>query len=358
MKVLLLGDYSSFHINLKKGLLELGVDCKVASNGDGWKKIGGADFELWDDSQKGYLKSRYNYHIRPFLDRKTYYGNDVVQLIHPSIFSPWINKTMLKCIFDNNKKSYVSVCGDAYSVYKSYIEGKLGNYYVYDDNPGITQKYRSNKMRDRILIKDEEYVYDHVKGIIPIMFEYAEGVRERRNCLKTIPIPFDSSPIEYTPNRLNNKLVIMHGLFKEKSKGSSYILDAFRIIKDKYPNDVEIIVDGKLPLNEYLKLLKRVNVLVDQCKEHCYGMNACYGMALGKVVLGGASESSLRELGLKESPVIHIEPNTDMIVSKLDYLIKHKDEFEEMGRKSREFVETFHDCKRIAQEYLNTWAAE
>ena len=39
MKILLLGEYSGIHKNLKEGLVELGHDCVVASAGDNWKKI-------------------------------------------------------------------------------------------------------------------------------------------------------------------------------------------------------------------------------------------------------------------------------------------------------------------------------
>ena len=46
------------------------------------------------------------------------------------------------------------------------------------------------------------------------------------------------------------------------------------ILRDKYPNDVEICVADTLHLKEYLEVLSKTNVMVDQCKEHCRGMNA------------------------------------------------------------------------------------
>ena len=39
MKILLLGENSSVHSNLKDGLIELGHEVDVASDGDGWKNI-------------------------------------------------------------------------------------------------------------------------------------------------------------------------------------------------------------------------------------------------------------------------------------------------------------------------------
>ena len=113
-----------------------------------------------------------------------------------------------------------------------------------------------------------------------------------------------------------------------------------------------------MPLKEYLSVLERTNILIDQCKEHCWGMNACYAMALGKIVLGGASDNSLKEFGLESSPIIHIEPNVEQIVSQIEKLLQKKQEFEKMGEESRRFVETFHNSERIAQQYLSAWESQ
>lgn len=355
MRVLLLGDYSSFHKNLQKGLQAVGVDCKIASDGDGWKKLSGYDFGLWENTHKGFWGRKYDYNIKPLLDLDRFYNYDIVQFVHPCLFSVWINELMMKQIIRHNGKSFVSVCGDANSVYQSYVDGKLGTYYVYDDNPAITDKYHSRNLRDHLCVKQENFVYNHVDGIIPVMYEYAQGVRNRPNCLPTIPLPFDCRDIRYEKNIVKEKIVIMHGIIKEKSKGSDYIIKALDIIKERHPKEVEIIIDGKMPLKDYLNLLRRTNILIDQCKEHCWGMNACYGMAMGKIVLGGASDNSLKELGLTHTPVVHIEPNVEYIVSQLEQLIENSNKFESLGEEARQFVETFHDCKKIAINYIDAW---
>ena len=78
-------------------------------------------------------------------------------------------------------------------------------------------------------------------------------------------------------------------------------------------------------------------------------------MALGKVVLGGASSDSLKEFGLKESPVLHIQPDVNQIVSQLEYILENRKNITQWGYDSRKFVEDFHDAKKIAQMYLDTW---
>ncbi len=116
-----------------------------------------------------------------------------------------------------------------------------------------------------------------------------------------------------------------------------------------------MIVKGGMPLDEYLEVLRSTNILVDQCKEHCWGMNACYGMAQGKVIMGGASRNSLKEFGLESSPVIHIKPNVQQIVDQIEYIIENRNKVEQWGRKSREFVEGFHDHRKVAQMYIEAW---
>ena len=89
-------------------------------------------------------------------------------------------------------------------------------------------------------------------------------------------MPFDASEIEYKENKVGSKVFFYHGLLCPKDKGGPYIKEGMEILRDKYPNDVEICVPDTLTLKEYLEVLSKNNVMVDQCKENCWGMNACY----------------------------------------------------------------------------------
>lgn len=357
MKVLLMGEFSGLSTNLKNGLLELGIDCTLASIGDGWKKIPGADIPLYNVEEKSTLKKFYNYIIEPYKNRDRFSGYDVVQMVYPVLFKPAINKRMLDYIKANNGSLFVSIAGGCSPVYESYVDGRLG-YYIYDNNPESCHRYVSKRWKFRSIVEQEKYGYRIADGIVPIMYEYAVGVRDFDNCKKTIPIPFDSTKIEYSPNVVKGKIRILHGIIREKSKGSDIIKQALDIIQKRHPNDVEVIIDGKMPLNDYLNLLKSVNILVDQCKEHCYGLNALYAMAEGRIVLGGATENSLKEYHLDSSPVFHIGPDVNQIVDQLEYVISRKNDFEELGYNSRKFVETFHNHARIAQLYVDMWTEE
>ena len=353
MRVLLIGEYSGFFTNLKKGLEAIGVECILASNSDSWKQIRGSNIRLFDDSKTSGIKRIKNMVFDPYKRRSELYGFDVVQFVNPIVYSQIVNTIMFKTIKKHNKKVFVSIAGDGFSVFKAYLDGAF-RYYIYDDNPMLCKKYKG--FRGLVNKINERYVLNHSNGIIPIMYEYAVGVRNRNNTLPTIPIPFDCSEIEYKPNRvIDGKIVIFHGIIREITKGSGYIIEALRIIEERYHDEVTVIIDGKKPLTEYLKSLYNINILVDQCKENCYGMNAIYAMADGRIVLGGASSESLREIGVSESPIIHIEPNVDQIVSQIESIIKKKNLLEELGLKSRKYVEEVHNHKIIAKKYIDAW---
>ena len=72
-RVLLLGEYSGFHRNLKEGLLEHGVECIIASTSDGFKRIPG-DIALYNTDNKKVSEKVYNHIIKPLKKNKDLYG--------------------------------------------------------------------------------------------------------------------------------------------------------------------------------------------------------------------------------------------------------------------------------------------
>ena len=128
-------------------------------------------------------------------------------------------------------------------------------------------------------------------------------------------------------------------------------------LKENYPNEVEIVIDGKMPLNKYLKVLEETNVVIDQALSYEYGMNAIYSMAMGKVVLSGNEPECQQEFGRTDIPVINILPSEDDIYNKLEQLVLNKESVIEIGKKSRQFVEDFHHYVKVAQQYIDTWNA-
>ena len=116
---------------------------------------------------------------------------------------------------------------------------------------------------------------------------------------------------------------------------------------------MEFIAAGGLPLNEYLEVLEKAHVVIDQCKSYDYNsMNAVYAMAMGKVVMGGCQPEVLSDFAIDECPVIGIEPNSKQIEEKIEFIIKNRDFLEKWGRQSRRFVEKHHGAKVVASLYI------
>lgn len=352
IKILLLGDFSGFHKNLKSGLHKLGIKSIIVGNGDGWKKIqSDIDISVKGNSILSKIKRRYIL-FKTILDIKNY---DVVQIMNVNILglNKFPGKLAFKLLKKNNKKVFLLAAGsDSYF----WLNGrKRLKYGPFDDFLKYDLKKATDRNETEAMVSLNKYMADNCNGIIPIMYEYEISYKGHCNLKKTIPIPINLSEIKYSENIVREKLVVFHGLNRPGFKGTHFIKEAFNIIGEKYPNDVELIIDGKMPIEEYLKILNKSNVVIDQVNSHSLGVNGVIALALGKVVIGGAEIESLESFGLSKSPVINIKPNVEDIVSKLECLILSRNKVKAMGLESRNFAESFHDDKLVASQFLDVW---
>ena len=351
MKVLLLGEYSGLHNNLKEGLLELGHDAVLASSGDGWKKIK-SDLSFGHNGES--LIYKLSRAISYFKNIKNFIGYDAVQFVNPVIFNTHISSVLLDIILKSkkNKRTFLLAAG-CDGVYSQHVK-KLA-YSPCND----CRLYDLNQHRchwDEGKYKKINYkLACGVDGVIPIMYDYALGYRNFHNLKETIPIPINTDKLKYEENIPKSKLTIFHGLNREGFKGTKIILKALEIIKNKYAHDVEIIVSGRMSLNKYLEIIKSVNIVVDQCFSYSYGVNAACSMALGKLVLSGCEKECLEEFKIESCPVINIRPSVDDIVGKIGNIIDNKKLVSAVGFESRKFVEGFHNYIKIAQKYVDIW---
>lgn len=348
MKILLLGEFSGLYTNLKAGLLELGHDTVIASGGDIWKNIP-RDIDL----------KSYKY----FTNIMKLTNYDVVQLINPFIFVKKraficvYLKMLAKYIINHNKKLFLTAGGDD-AYFWQIARYKLKNM-PFDDFLKYDLKKQKYFMESKKAFKFNKFIADMADGIIPNAYEYYISYLGHKNLKlkKFIPMPINLSKIKYTDNKIkNNKLVVFHGLNRPGFKGTIYIQKAFEILRKKYPNDLELIIDGNLPLNKYLELIQRTNVIVDQTFGYSVGMNALYSMAQGKIVLaGGYKKEALEMLGASSSPSINIMPDENSIVLAIQNLLENKDKIQSIGYESRIFVQKYHNYIDIAKKYLDIW---
>ena len=352
MKIMLIGEYSGFHQNLRDGLLKLGHEAIVAGRKDGKKKIS-VDVDL--DAVHGGLVGKFERIWRSHKFSNTVRNCDVVQLINPWLFPKGfgLNEFLIRKILKNNHNVFLSACGDdAMFVMKG---AQQLRYHPFEDAVKYDFKALKHPMDSVKNYIWNEKLASAVKGIIPIGYEYAVGYNSCSNLKNCIPLPINTQKIEYKENKINGKITIFHGLNRYGFKGTRHIEAAFESLKKKYPNDVDFIIAGGVPLAEYLELIEKTNIIVDQTSSYSCGMNAVYAMAMGKIVMGGAEPETLRAYGLEHSPVINILPDSNDIIEKIENLLDSRSNFNEHGWYSRMFIENNHDHVKVADQYIKTW---
>ena len=243
---------------------------------------------------------------------------------------------------------FMSACGNDIPFYDYWKDHPWKNKRFVDC--GIKRNYTDN------LKAHFKYCMSFVNKSIPVMYMYAEAWRNSnytKNCkiFPTIPLPVITTEF-FVKNDLKEKIVIFHGIIRPDEKGTSIIVEAMNRLQKKYPNEVECIAKGGMPLEEYLPLLNRTNILIDQACSDSVGMNGLYALAMGKVVLGGNTPENQREFGEYDCPVINIMPDSDHIFLELEKLVLNRDIIIDLSKKSREYVEKVHDAKTIAQKYI------
>ena len=353
MKILLFGEYSGFFNCLKDGLVTLGHEVSLVSfNGDGVKnfpsdfKWEGKHYAQWQKVGLGAVYATGNLmHNRNLLK-----GYDVVLLIAPNEVSyrVWLNKIPYKYIRKHNKRVYLSGAGitahlfeywyNSNEKYKSYMEGYLidNKNFFYKDNPS--------------LLKCENELLDMVDGYIPIWYEYYMPFKSNPKCMDVVRIPVNSKIISYKPNIIKDKMVFYHG-GRCECKGSRFIKAAFEKMKKAYGDKCEFICAGMIPFKDYMALVERTNVIVDDANSYSIAMNGLFSMLKGKLIMGGAEPVANEMYGYKYNPVFNICPDVDQICETIIDIINRKDEIESIGQKGRKFVEEYHDYIDIAKQY-------
>lgn len=354
MRVLLVGEYSGLHNSLKNGLAALGIECVLASDGDAWKAFP-SDVNFASPFSATSIAGRVFKNVKPFVALPDPAGFDVVQLVSPMILTPrlGINRLFVEKVARRSSRLFVLAAGDDCFYFKNL--GKF-RYNPVDDYREIDLKGRRTPWDDPGLARLNEWLAARVDGIIPVAYEYAVGYTERANCRPVIPMPIDLAHYTYAPNRVNGKVVFLHGINRPGFKGSKYILEAFARAEERWGAVAEFVTVTRLAVDRYVEALRGAHVIVDQALSYSYAMNALISMAMGRVVMSGAEPEAVAHLP-DRCPVVNILPDPDQICGEIERLIGARETLEARGREGREFVEHNHDHVRVAQRFVEAWSA-
>ena len=371
MRIIIIGEFSSFSKNLSEGLRAIGHECFVFSWGDSFKKI---------EQDNGYTvfspqKPRHFYSIIRLKNRVDYYlyryrllnkikemskGEkwDVVLVLNPAFikkktFDNLFSKEMILRLVNNPTAIFLSACGSDIPYYNFWDKQ------VWKNKELIELNKKEKGVLSASEFKHHEYCSSFINKVIPIMYDYAEAWRHSEYARSfiicpTIPLPVNTQRIKYN-NEIKGKIVIFHGIIRPKAKGTHYIVSAMEKLERMYPDRVECYAEGGLPLDEYLKLLNRANILIDQVYAGSSGMNAIYALAMGKVLLGGNEPENSREYKIQHIPIINIGPDSDQIFKELEKLILNPEKIKRLSKECREYAEKYHDAKIIAGRYIDVF---
>ncbi len=182
-------------------------------------------------------------------------------------------------------------------------------------------------------------------GIIVHDDELIKYLPEERSDLYVVPLRMDVSKFDVAYPELSNETIrIVHAPSTRAGKGTKYVLEAFEELKKVYNNIELVLVEGKTQ-KEAFEIYKTADIIVDQLFTGTYGVFAIESMAMGKPVITCISKE-MEELLPEDLPVVSADIHS--IKDKLEMLIKDSKLRHDIGVRSREYTENYHDYKVIA----------
>lgn len=160
---------------------------------------------------------------------------------------------------------------------------------------------------------------------------------------------------KYLPSNVSVKhITICHAPTDRRIKGTSHVINAIdRLKREGFNfnfNLIENIEHSKLR-EEIIKC----NIFVDHVIGTFYGTVGIEAMALGRPVFCIMDESVLNNISYSdEIPVVNTNPTN--LYENLKYYIKNSHLLPEIGKKSRQYVEKYHDIKEQAKELVKIYS--
>jgi glycosyltransferase involved in cell wall biosynthesis len=376
MKILLVGEYSLLHNSLKKGLTALGHNVTLIGNSDGFKC-----YPVDYDYEAKWLKKniftiprkiiyrlfkfdlgQYEYGIRFYFFLQKLKKFDLVQLINESPIKTTsrFELYLIKRLFSQNNRFYFLSCGIDSMTLKFYDENK--NYksimQPFHKDPKLHKEFTPfyNYLRKGHL-KIHKYLIKNCNGLIATDFDYLDATKEYSIFSDFIPYPIDLEKLEFKDQVIVDKIIIFLGInkYSYNQKGIPYFEKALEIIKEKYPDRVEIIITNTVPYPVYMKIYNKAHILLDQAYSRDQGYNALEAMARGKVVFTGMEPEVVDYYNLTQKVCVNAKPDVTYLVNELSFLIENPNEIVAIGKRARAFIQKEHDCIKIAQKYLEVW---
>lgn len=358
MKILLLGEVSGVHRELRTGLERLGHNVVQAHTGDSYRQFSAdVSYQQVNASprDKPLTFARQLSSQVALLPKMR--GFDVVQFISPKFFHWRLQEATLRWLKSQNG-AVVMVNVSCSSEFNRFMREQektpCAECKRFDLVGGACPWERDAERRF------EERVYRSTSALVATHYWYHEPIRRLAlgPPLFKAPLPIDLDGVQIRPPRVEGPLRVYYGETRHGFKGGEHIKAALTRIARDHRGDFEVVSSTRIPFQEYLRTLDTIDVLIDQANSAGMGMNALYAMARGKVALTGTDDVEMRFVGAQEGevPALGICADAEQIYGQLLSLAANRQTTAQRGLASRAFIERFHASDVIAARYIDLYA--
>lgn len=354
MKVLLIGEASGVHRNLKKGLAAHGVNAELAM------------LTAWP---------QYPYHDRLFSPDLPGLAGGIARNVAPfaTIFS--LN-TYDVINFTNTITTVVGQHLKYFDLPFIRRKAKILSYFAVGcDEIGLIRHNQAlpYKPCESCMASGEQLgrdcanvfnpIYDQSRALVRKHFDFgASSMVEYDRCsdlfshFAHIRLPIDVDPIRFRPAGENAVSKLIHTPSRRGFKGTDRVLAAIDMLQNERSDFEFRIVEG-LAYHDYLTAIDDADIVIDQVHSQSSGMNGYELLAAGKIVLTGATELGIRYHSDEAvSPAIDASPDPAQLAKSLSSLLDRKSEFGEIAARGRHYVERWHDPALIAGNFIAGWS--
>ncbi|CAN5137722.1 hypothetical protein BH23BAC1_BH23BAC1_00810 [soil metagenome] len=153
------------------------------------------------------------------------------------------------------------------------------------------------------------------------------------------------------PDKNNTRPLIVHSPSAKVAKGSNYIIGVIDELKSQFDFDFKILHD--MHRSEVLALMQNADIFIDQIIIGSYGMATMEAMSFGKPVMCFILPEVFTAGLSRKCPIVNSNP--DNLKENLIMLLKNPQLRHDLGKKSRAFVEEFHDAEKIATDLVEIY---
>lgn len=365
MKILLLGEYSNVHWTLAEGLRALGHQVTVVSNGDFWKNY---PCDIRIERHPGGAAQAISYLTRVLREFRHFKGYDVVQIINPMFLELKAShiEPFYRYLRHNNSKLFLAAFGMDHYYVKTCLENRFeyselmvyGKFRDIEDNRAAVRDWIDGDKAplNRMIASDCD-------GIIAGLWEYYMSYKDHFPD-KTIYIPFPVTPCNVPAERYleapDGKIRLFMGIQRTRSefKGTDILLPILQDIEREHPDRFHLLTVQNVPFDEYRKIMRSSDILIDQLYSPTPNMNSLLAMSQGLIVAGGGEEEPYQIIKEEQlRPVINLPCHDNEIRHTfLQLSLEDAQALRQRKTDSIDYVRKHHDPQKVAAQYISFWS--